>query len=203
MLLNLTQLIEKYNLNINGVIHVGAHYGGEHKIYLDNSIEYQMFFEPVKKNFEVLKSNVGDKYQLYNLALGNENRQIEMYVEKNNSGMSSSVLEPSLHLKQYPYITFDDREIVEMKRLDDMGLDLENFNFINIDVQGYELEVFKGAEKTLEKIQYIMTEINRDELYKGCVQIQELTEFLSKFGFELVEETWDGGTWGDGFFIKK
>lgn len=203
MLFNLTNLIKKYDLNINGVIHIGAHYGEEHKIYVDNAIENQIFFEPIKKNFEILKSNVGDKYQLYNLALGNENRQIEMYVETNNRGMSSSVLKPSLHLKQYPYITFDETEIVDMRRLDDMEIDLTKFNFINIDVQGYELEVFKGSKKTLENIQYIMTEINRDELYSGCVQIGELIEFLSKFGFELVEETWDGGTWGDGFFIKK
>lgn len=202
MLINLTTLIEKYNLNINGVIHIGAHYGLEHKIYTDNLIENQIFFEPVKINFEILKSNIDEKHQLYNLALGNDNRQIEMYVETSNSGMSSSILEPFIHLKQYPNITFDNKEIVEMKRLDDIPINLDNFNFINIDVQGYELEVFKGAEKSLEKINYIMTEINRDELYRECVKIEELILFLSKFGFKLVEETWDGGTWGDGFFIK-
>jgi hypothetical protein len=74
---------------------------------------------------------------------------------------------------------------------------------INIDVQGYELEVFKGAEKTLEHIDYIISEINRDDVYKNCAKINELQFFLSRFGFKLVEENWLGGIWGDGFFIKQ
>jgi hypothetical protein len=136
------------------------------------------------------------------LALGNENKSMSMYVETANSGQSSSILKPVIHLQQYPHIKFDNTEEVEMRRLDDMDLDVQNFNFINIDVQGYELEVFKGGVKTLENIDFIMSEINRDEVYENCTKIDELTDFLSKFGFEFVEQTWDGGTWGDGFFIK-
>lgn len=89
-----------------------------------------------------------------------------------------------------------------MYRLDDLKIDLENINFINIDVQGYELEVFKGAEKTLKNIDYIMSEINRDNVYENCVRVEELKDYLSKFEFKLVEEYWAGGTWGDGLFIK-
>ena len=66
-----------------------------------------------------------------------------------------------------------------------------------------ELEVFKGAEKLLNNIDYIMSEINRDEVYEGCAKIDELKEFLSPYGFELVEEDWAGRTWGDGLFVKK
>ena len=137
-----------------------------------------------------------------NIALGNSNSLIKMNVETANSGQSSSILNPILHLTQYPHIKFETTEEVEMRRLDDLNIDLSNFNFINIDVQGYELEVFKGAEKTLDKIDYIMSEINRDEVYENCARIEELVDFLTPYGFELVEQTWDGGTWGDGFFIK-
>jgi hypothetical protein len=72
-----------------------------------------------------------------------------------------------------------------------------------IDVQGYEMEVFKGAKKTLENVDYIMSEINRAEVYKDCAKLEELITFLKPYGFELVEESWDGITWGDGLFIKK
>jgi hypothetical protein len=140
---------------------------------------------------------------LMNIALGNDNKKISMNVETANSGQSSSILNPVLHLTQYPHIKFESTEEVEMKRLDDLGMNLSDFNFINIDVQGYELEVFKGAEKTLHNIDYIMSEINRDEVYQNCARIEQLIDFLSPYGFELVEQTWDGGTWGDGFFIKK
>ena len=75
-------------------------------------------------------------------------------------------------------------------------------NMINIDVQGYELEVFKGGEKTLEHIDYIFSEINNVHLYENGTLLSELIDFLSKYNFKLVEESWDGVTWGDGFFIK-
>lgn len=32
--------------------------------------------------------------------------------------------------------------------------------------------------------------------------ILEKIEFLSVYGFELVEQNWIGGTWGDGLFVK-
>jgi hypothetical protein len=126
-----------------------------------------------------------------------------MLVESNNLGQSSSILEPKLHLQQYPNIVFDSKEEVEMKKLDDLNIDLENYNFINIDVQGYELQVFCGGKNTLSKIDYIISEVNRAELYKDCVKINELEDFLKDYGFELVEVNWVGNTWGDALFIKK
>lgn len=202
MLLDLVSLIKKYDMNINGVIHIGAHVGEENGVYNQLEIKNKIFFEPLTNNFERLKQNVGDDSILIKKALGNENKSIEMFVETANSGQSSSILKPVLHLSQYPHITFDSKETVEMARLDDLNMDLSNYNFINIDVQGYELEVFKGAEKTLENIDYIMSEINRDEVYENCAKIEEMKKFLSKYGFTLVEEYWAGGTWGDGLFIK-
>jgi len=106
-------------------------------------------------------------------------------------------------LLQYPHIVFNEREEVQMKRLDDIGIDVSQYNLINIDVQGYELEVLKGSEKFLNNIDYIISEINRDEVYINCAKYNELINFLKPYGFELVEQSWDGITWGDGFFIKK
>jgi hypothetical protein len=127
-----------------------------------------------------------------------------MFVEHANGGQSSSILEPKTHLDRYPHIHFTDKETVQMIKLDDFDYDVKKYNFINIDVQGYELEVFKGAINKLNNIQYIMTEINQDELYVKCTQIQELDEFLSKYGFERVDtHWWYGDGWGDAFYIKK
>jgi hypothetical protein len=90
-----------------------------------------------------------------------------------------------------------------MKRLDDMGIDDEKYNMIVIDVQGYELEVFKGSSNFLKKIDYIFSEINRDEVYENCVRVEELSDFLSSYGFELSEHNWVGGSWGEALYIKK
>ena len=203
MLLDLTKISKKYGLNINGVLHIGAHYGQENKVYEELQIENRIFFEPISNNFRKLSENVDPKFSLINKALGDFNGEVEMYVEKENSGQSSSVLKPSLHLVQYPNITFQDKERVEIARLDDIEFDRESFNFINIDVQGYELEVFKGASETLKSVDYIMTELNIEELYEGCARHTDVDLFLAGYGFKLVETDWAGFTWGDGFFIKE
>ena len=89
-----------------------------------------------------------------------------------------------------------------MVRLDDELKDNDKYNFINIDVQGYELEVFKGSSQILKNVDYIMTEVNKSEVYKNCAMVEDLDNFLSKFNFKRVETTWDGITWGDAFYIK-
>ena len=203
MLLDLISLVKKYDMKINGVIQIGAHYGQEDSTYKILGIKNKMFFEPLKRNFEILKQNVSEDSILVNKALGNETKNVKMFVETANRSQSSSILKPKLHLTQYPRIQFNEEEEVEMTRLDDIQVDTTKYNFINIDVQGYELEVFKGSEKTLKNIDYIMSEINRDEVYENCAKIDELTEFLSSYGFKLVEQNWAGSTWGDGLFIKQ
>lgn len=203
MLLDLTKISKKYGLNIKGVLHIGAHYGQENKVYEELQIENRIFFEPLSNNFRKLSENVDSKFTLINKALGDFNGEVEMYVEKENSGQSSSVLKPSLHLVQYPNITFQDKERVEIARLDDIEFDRESFNFINIDVQGYELEVFKGASETLKSVDYIMTELNIEELYEGGARYRDVEKFLAGYGFKIVETDWAGFTWGDGFFIKE
>ena len=202
MILDFSNIIVKYNMNIKEIIHIGAHHGDEHNTYLNHNINNLIYFEPIKKNYEVLKSKIGDNFLSYNCALGNFEGEIEMYVENDNRSMSCSILEPKLHLSQYPWIRFTEKETVKINKLDNFIIDTDNFNMINIDVQGYELEVFKGGVQILEKIDYIMVEINRDEVYKNCVMVDELSNFLSQFNFTLVESDWAGNTWGDGLYIK-
>ena len=204
MRLIFNELVKKYNMKFEGVLHIGAHYGEEHDLYEYNKIKRIAYFEPLKSNFSILESRIGDGAELYNIALGQYNQEIEMFVETANGGQSSSVLEPDLHLIQYPKIVFDHKETVQMRRLDDViDNSKKEYNFINIDVQGYELEVFKGSRKTLENVDYILSEINRAELYKNCTKIDELKKFLAEFGFVLVLENWVGITWGEGLFIKQ
>jgi len=202
MLLNLDSLKEKYDLKIKGVLHIGAHIGQEFQTYERLGIKNVMFFEPIKNTFNRLKENVGDKAILINTALGNKEGEVEMFTETINEGQSSSVLEPDYHLVQHPSIQFDGKETVKMTKLDKFIEHKEKFNFINIDVQGYELEVFKGGLEYLNTIDYVMTEVNRAELYKGCAKIEELDSYLGSYGFNRVETTWAGGTWGDAFYIK-
>lgn len=201
MILNLLDLHKKYSMNINGVIHIGAHFGEEHQTYKDLGIERIIYFEPVKKTFNVLKERVKDA-EMFNHALGNENKMIEMHVEEADAYGCSSILKPS---SNYDSVAFSAKELVEMKTLD--SFNFVGYNFLNIDVQGYESEVLKGSSNTLNNIDYIICEVNRNidqkKLdYVGSVTVEKIIEFLAPYGFNLVEENWAGISWGDGLFIK-
>jgi len=202
MLISLDQLITKYNMNITGVIHIGAHYGEEVDGYISNGIENIVMFEPLKSNFNVLVSNIinFDKNIItHQVALGNDNRTVEMYISSNEM-QSSSILKPKKHLTHHPNVYFTGIEEVQMKKLD--CFNYSKFNFINMDVQGYELEVLKGGKKTLEFVNYVYCEVNRDEVYENNAFIGQIDEFLSDYNMERVETDWSGDIWGDALYIK-
>jgi FkbM family methyltransferase len=192
-------------MNIKGVVHIGAHYGEEIQEYVDNGIQKITVFEPLSKNFEVLAERLQDvnaDIRGYQVALGSKKGTATMYLSSNEA-QSSSILKPKEHLEHHPDVSFDGTEEVEVSVLDDY--DLENANFINMDVQGYELEVLKGGKKTLKNVDYVYCEVNRGEMYENNAMIDDIDEYLSNYGFERVEtywpETWY--KWGDALYIKK
>jgi FkbM family methyltransferase len=204
MIIQIQDIIQKYDMNITGVIHIGAHYGEEVSSYVNMGIKDIILFEPLRENFEILKRNISHftytNIRKNQVALGNDNRTVTMNLSSNGLE-SSSILKPKRHLELYPDITFDRTEEVEMQRLDDYNC--KKCNFINMDVQGYELEVLKGAEETLQHIDYVYCEVNQSEIYEGNAFINQIDDHLSKYNMKRVETSWwyDSG-WGDALYIK-
>lgn len=200
MLIKLHKLIRKYDLMISGVIHAGGHFGEEYEDYAATGIKHIHFFEPCKDSFQVMRNNLNDTgCFLYNVALGAHNKEAVLHREQHNKGQSNSILTPAKHLDYYPDIVFVGAEQIEVKMLDSFRI--TDCNLLVMDVQGYELEVMKGAHETLKHIDYIYTEVNREELYSGCAMVEELDDYLQDF--ERVETKWvENKGWGDGFYLK-
>jgi len=200
-------LKKKYNMNISGVIHIGAHYGEEIDFYILNGITDIMLFEPLVENYKVfynkceyLNSNFYDvDIKSYNIALGSSQGRGKMYVSE-NEGLSSSLLKPKVHITHHPSVHFKETKEVKIDILD--NYDCKPYNYLCIDVQGYELEVFKGATKSLEYMNYIFCEVNCDELYEKNAYVEEIDDFLLRYNMKRVETNWMGGLWGDALYIK-
>lgn len=189
-------------MSIKGIIHIGGHFGEEISEYVNNGIQNIVVFEPLEQNFSILEKNVSNlNANIYGhqIALGSEENELYMYISSNEA-QSSSILKPKKHLTQYQHIVFNEQEKVEVKTLD--SYNYTEYNFINMDVQGYELEVLKGSVETLKNIDYVYCEVNRDELYENNAYVEEIDQFLSKYGMIRVETDWMGDTWGDALYIK-
>ena len=132
--------------------------------------------------------------------MGSKKGDATMYVSDNEK-QSSSVLKPKVHLTHHPHVKFPSTEDVEVHLLDDYNS--KDYNFINMDVQGYELEVLKGGTKTLEHVDYVYCEVNRDEVYENNAYVEELDEFLSEYNMKRVETDWAGDIWGDALYIRE
>jgi len=200
MLLDFNRLRKEHNVDIKGVIHVGGHIGDELEDY--RGIDNLIIFEPQKHCFDQLVAKaerVGMRPTLVNKALGNFVGEAEIISDP--TGLTGSLLEPGL-VVDYPDIVFSEKFMVDVSTLDEEINHPHPYNFLNMDVQGYELEVLKGGSQTLKTIDYVYTEVNRAEVYKKCAMIEDLTAYLQNFGFIKVAEAWHGD-WGDAFYIKE
>ena len=214
MELNLKDLKNRYNLNINGIIHVGAHKAEELNDYLDigvtNIIWIEVFEHLIPFIEDRIKNNWWDSVEtnqkVFRYLVSDVYDKIENFYVSSNLE-SSSVLKPKKHLEKHPHIQFKEPIQMKAKTLDTIMIkekvDVDNYNFINMDVQGAELKVLKGAINILHKIDYIYSEVNVSELYEGCVLIEEMDNFLKSFGFERVETDINEYDWGDALFIKR
>lgn len=201
-MLNLEYLNSKYNCTFKGVIHIGANEAEEYFDYKKLNISPIVFFEPIDYNIQQIINKTGDDsdVKIFPYGLGSKEEIKTFYIANNRA--SSSCLKPKEHLEQYPGITFSESK-VEIKTLDSFNF-TDAYNFLNIDVQGFELEVLKGGLNTLKHIHYIILEVNNVEMYEGCSLFEEIKTFLNQEGFQFKEADFQMGenNWGDAFFIK-
>lgn len=200
MLIPLHSIMSKYRMNVTGCIHVGAHFAEEHADYKANGIDRIVYIEASPKTFHILNNKIFDKdVRLINVACGDRECIAEMYCETSNQGQSSSLLQPGTHLKHYPNIQFNHTEKVKVVTLD--SLKLTGYNFMNLDVQGFEGSVLRGATETLKTVDYVYTEVNTEDVYFGCIKVDQLDEILKDF--QRVETMMTRQGWGDALYIRK
>ena len=58
-------------------------------------------------------------------------------------------------------------------------------DLIKLDVQGFEMEVLKGAAATLQRTRWVLGEVSFRVFYEGQVLFSELAGFLATQGFEV------------------
>lgn len=220
MLIPLDELIRNHALKITGVIHVGAHLGEEADAYELAGIKNVIWIEGNPDLIAPLAAKVVPLgHQVVNALVGAES-SVEKVFHITNNGQSSSVLEFGTHTIVSPDVHFTHDIKVMMHTIDDImdGVTMREddatpagaFNFMNLDLQGYELEALKGAKYTLPNVDYIYTEVNHDELYVGCARIGELDDWLGRRGFKRVATAWAGASpkrrygvgWGDALYVR-
>jgi len=143
-------------------------------------------FEPIPELVTHLERrfNGDPRVVIYGMALGAEARMVKFNIV--NTLVASSILTPSALKKSYHGDNVAVREVVEVPqvRLDDV-MGMRQIDLLKLDLQGYELEAFKGALSTLERTRVILTEVEFAPLYDDQPLFAEIDLFLRAQGYRL------------------
>jgi FkbM family methyltransferase len=133
-----------------------------------------------KMNSESLK---GIKYYPY--ALGKANEKRKLYITQHP--MCSSLYKPNETFNKL----YNNLEVTNLKdeiEIDTITLDyfidkhdIGNIDFIKIDVQGAELDIFKGASNALKNVLNIVCEVEFIDVYENQPLFGDICNYLSQY----------------------
>lgn len=124
-------------------------------------------------------------WRWHQVALGAERGTATIY--RSTFLPSSSLLKMGkMHEDAFPYTKGGWEQQVPVETLDSWQSLIEEPALLKIDTQGYELEVLKGARKSLKFFEAVVLEMNHAPLYEGLPLAGEVETFLKEAGFEHV-----------------
>ena len=195
------------NKKIRGIIHIGAHELEELPEYLNRKLDKIIWVEANPYKYEYIEKKIKNYDQMFLAKFAAGFKEEEKTLNLANNGESSSILEFGTHKKNYPHIIYTSKIKVNIKPIDDWlsenKFKRNNFNFLNIDIQGYELEALKGMTKQLRIMDFIYIEVNFREVYIGSPNISEIDNFLLNFNFHRVGTIKTKFGWGDAIYAKE
>jgi FkbM family methyltransferase len=145
-------------------------------------------FEPLEGNFRRLRDNVGPYPNIHveQCALGATNTKSLINRMSRITASSLFMSHVGSSLNGNKYFEIEEKEEIIIRVLDDFSI--EGFiAIIKIDVQGYELEVLKGAVASLDRTYLVLLEMQNHDIYVGAPKYHQLDQFLRDAGFELFD----------------
>ena len=216
--------LRNYNITPKGMIHVGGHMGHEVLPYCLLGFRNILIIEPLPEACEKLEQicnlyndlavrcvEVFDgepfsKIYLEQCAAGASNGSTTLFITE-ETGLSSTHKPTQPMEVQGKDLAAVKQEInVPVVTLDTMfangKYDAGDYNGIRVNVQGDELNVFKGAVSVLPHLDFVFCEANYDQRYENIPTTDELIAFIETQGFTLVRHDRLSATVGNLLFLN-
>lgn len=210
MLIPMHELQDRHMVRPTGILHIGGHVGEEADAYDSAGVKNVVWVEPHPDAYPSLVQNVGGRpgHLTFQVAASDVDHQ-EVPLYKASNICSSSLLPMAKHLEKHPDVSPCGTVQVSTIRMDSLlwrhGLKPTDYQMANLDIQGAELLALRGMDSWLTTGRWIYTEVNTEELYKGCVLLPELEAFLLERRFRLSEIRLFSKShgWGDALFSRE
>ncbi len=187
---HLSNVIKHYKINL--VLDVGANVGQFAMRLRKNGYSGEIHsFEPGLDAYGKLCSNSqrDNLWVAHHLALGHETGKIDINVSQSSD--LSSILNPNpFGLDRFEKIKVVKQEAVSITTIDLFAeehiRDFENRRvLLKMDTQGFDLNVFRGAKKSVDNILCMQSEISFCPIYESMPNYTESLELYQNSGFAI------------------
>jgi len=192
---------------------VGAHDGIEANIYDFLGAKFVIWFEvnPLVHPYLVQRLGGRPNHLPFLYGVGDVDEEtVPFYFYRDIRDGASGIFLPD---KMFDYVKdcplLDQTSNVTLYKLDTLvarhNLPIERVNFLNVDVQGAELKVFKGAHNLLRSpnLKYILCEVSWDNVYKDAPVMTDIDDFLKPYGFQRIHVRQDWEIHGDALYVRQ
>jgi FkbM family methyltransferase len=175
------------------ILDIGGGIGASLKLFTENFPDHKiMVFEPVTENFRAIKERFpsSTNIEFIKCAAGNENTEKQINIASRTTSSSLLPLSADQDSKVFNESNLGKTgvETITIVRLDDfLAKEQDEIGIMKIDVQGYEMDVLKGAETTLKRTAIVVLEANNHEGYKGSAKYYDIDRYLRERNFTLYD----------------
>ena len=196
-----TGIFERLNVHIKGIIHVGmwdfVEYGCYTKLVGDNVIG----IEANPQVYKDMAKPVADKwgFKCFNEFLSDKDKEVRDFYF---AGEGSSLYKGQPQWNKNVSIKVQTKTLATV--IEENEIDMNGYDFLNIDAEGAEFDVLKGFEKYLDHINVIDLETSYDDRHRSGADHNTIVQWLSERGFQLKEmsDSYQSQNWGDSVFAR-
>lgn len=176
------KIYDELNLkNLNICFDIGSNVGLFTKYLKLNNCNKILCFEPNKMAFNSLQKNLKDErdLKLFNLAVSHNNESLRLYIDDNNSLISSA---HDVRNNYYDVETITLKDIFEKTNI-------QKVDFVKIDIEGMEFDLIENLEDSIfQKIDKFLIEYHDFYFTDGSQKLEKLKNKLSLMGYEIVNK---------------
>ncbi len=171
--------------SIDTLVDIGVGINGTPELYKHFNSAHLVLIDPVKEVKNYVETNLTDRsYSFYNYGVAEKSGELILNVEE-DSTYSSFLEVADINFRAEPI----DRIKVKVDTLDNIMSNEKNPGRIGvkIDTEGFELNVIKGASKTLKNVDFVLAEVRHNhKSFKNVYSLSEFIEEMHKNNFILT-----------------
>jgi len=185
----LTEQLQKEAFKPSSFIEIGSRDGHDTNYicqYWNLDPNNCYIIEAHPKCFELIQRTY-PQYKSLNVAASNKTDVITFNAgiigQEPNVGVSSVLTNPTSNF-------ISETVEVDAWRMEDImnHFNIDKFDFMKIDVEGYGLEVLKGFGDKIKQTKYIQIEVETLEVWTGQSLQEDIVNYMETLGFEMIND---------------